>query len=70
MLDLLVKGLGRLPALRTERRPNVAAFIGFFFGGLGLGLYFRSFVDFLLPIAVTVVLIVTSSSIGGGLASF
>lgn len=69
MFDQLVKALAKLPALERERRPNVAAAIGFFFGGIGLGIYFRSFIDFVLPIAITILLIVGSNQLGTGLAS-
>jgi hypothetical protein len=44
------------PVLKKEKSPQVAAALGFFFGGVGLGLYFWSFVDFILPILITVVL--------------
>jgi hypothetical protein len=69
MFDLLVKGLAKLPVLEKDRRPNVAAAIGFFFGGIGLGIYFRSFIDFVLPIAISILLVVASKQLGAGLAS-
>jgi hypothetical protein len=69
MFDMLVRALAKLPALQRERSPNVAAAVGFFFGGVGLGIYFRSFVDFVVPIAIVIVLTVTTSQFGPGLAT-
>lgn len=61
MIKLLEKAspkalLGYLHPLRGSRSPNLAAFIGFVLGGLGLGLYFWSFIDALLPLVIFVVL--------------
>jgi hypothetical protein len=69
MGDMLIKAVGALPTLRKPKKPGVAAAIGFLFGGIGLGLYFRSFIDFLLPLAAAFALVVTSSAIGSKLAS-
>jgi hypothetical protein len=38
-----------LPPVKKERSPVKAAIIGVLFGGLGLGLYFKSVIDFLIP---------------------
>jgi len=38
-----------LPRLKTKKKPVAAAFIGLLSGGIGLGLYFRSLIDFLIP---------------------
>jgi hypothetical protein len=69
MVDLLLKALAKLPALGKDRSPNVAAAIGFCFGGLGLGLYFRSFIDFVLPVAITIGLVVMTGALGAAAAS-
>lgn len=69
MLELLVKGLAKLPVLTKERSPNVAAAVGFLLGGIGLGIYFRSFIDFLLPLAIVIALVATSSAVATGLSS-
>jgi hypothetical protein len=65
MFELLVKGLGKLPVLKRDRSPNVAAAVGFLLGGVGLGIYFRSFIDFLVPLAIVIGLAATSSVIAG-----
>ncbi|HZF89987.1 hypothetical protein [Streptomyces sp.] len=48
--------LDRLPRLARKRNPQVAAFWGFVLGGLALGIYFRSFIDFIMPIIFVVVM--------------
>jgi hypothetical protein len=45
------KILDQLPVLKKRKEPTVALVIGLLFGGLGLGIYFRSIVDFVAPIA-------------------
>jgi hypothetical protein len=37
---------------------------GFLCGGLGLGIYFKSFVDFLMPLALTIAASVTLGKAG------
>jgi hypothetical protein len=39
-----------LPPPRKQRSPAAAAVVGFLFGGIGLGLYFRSVLDFVIPV--------------------
>lgn len=53
--------LNKLPVLRKRKIPSLAFVIGFLFGGIGLGLYFRSFIDFLAPLALILAL-----SLAGG----
>lgn len=54
----------KLPALPSRKDPNIAALLGFVLGGIGLGIYFVSFVDFLIPIFIAIVLGVTIGDIG------
>jgi hypothetical protein len=42
----------QLEPLDDIKNPFVAAACGFLFGGIGLGLYLRSFKDFLIPFAL------------------
>lgn len=42
--------------IKDKKNPLIAGLIGFAFGGIGLGLYFRSFKDFLYPILVMLLL--------------
>jgi hypothetical protein len=39
-----------LPPPRKQRSPAAAAIVGFLFGGIGLALYFRTVVDFVIPV--------------------
>jgi hypothetical protein len=45
----------RFPPLTRRTSPQLSAALGFFFGGIGLAIYFRSFVDFIAPIAIAIV---------------
>jgi len=49
-----------IPRLKTKKSQIVAALIGFMFGGIGLGLYFRSLVDFLIPTLVFFIMFLIS----------
>jgi hypothetical protein len=52
VLDYLLKQLPYLPPLRRKKNPVLALVIGFVTGGVGLGLYFRSLVDVVIPIVL------------------
>lgn len=41
-----------LPPIREKKNPVVAGVLGFLFGGIGLGLYFQSWKDFVYPVIV------------------
>jgi hypothetical protein len=49
--------LGRLPPLKKRKNPSLACVIGFLTGGIGLGLYFWSIVDVLIPVAIALLLL-------------
>jgi hypothetical protein len=55
MIDKILGVLDKLPPLKKEKNPNVAAIIGFFLGGIGLLIYGFSFIDLLIGIAITIV---------------
>ena len=62
---LNMKQIGdEMPPLRKERDPGTAAIIGFFFGGIGLGIYFGSFIDFIIPLLIAIGLWTTLSQVG------
>ena len=44
--------------LKQKKDPVVAAVLGFALGGLGLGLYFRSWTDFFMPILIWITIMV------------
>ena len=57
----LDKGLGiidNLKPLKAKKSPVIAAVSGFFCGGIGLGIYFQSWLDFFVPIAIWIVVAV------------
>jgi hypothetical protein len=43
--------IGDLPTI-YDKSPVIAGIIGFCFGGLGLGLYFQSWKDFVYPLVI------------------
>ena len=56
---------GNLEPLRDRKNPGVAAVVGFLFGGIGLGIYLRNFIDFIIPIVLSVLLfVVTGQDLG------
>lgn len=54
-----------LPPLKARKNPAAAFFIGCCCGGIGLGLYFGSFIDFLVPIVVFIIAALIGLGIGG-----
>jgi hypothetical protein len=42
------------PPLKKRKNPGIAFVVGFFFGPVGLGIYFESWPDFLLPLAIII----------------
>jgi hypothetical protein len=60
---LLTDLFSKLPALRKDKSPGMAAVLGFLFGGVGLGLYLWSFIDFLFPVVIVIAVSVAASSL-------
>jgi hypothetical protein len=56
--------LADLPPIREKKNPLVAGVLGFLFGGIGLGLYFGSWKDFLYPILTLLGLAIVLPGIG------
>ena len=54
----------RLPPLKRKCNPSAAIVWGFLLGGIGLGIYFRSVLDFLLVIVVGLLLFSTIGTVG------
>jgi hypothetical protein len=65
MLALLAL-LDRLPPLKRERSPGVALVLGLLAGGIGIGIYFRSFLDGAVPLVV----VILSAKLGGSGVAF
>jgi hypothetical protein len=43
------------PPLKTQKSPRLAFVLGFLFNGIGLGIYFRSWVDLIVPTIASIV---------------
>ena len=53
-MNTMTKICDALPPLRRRTRPNLACFVGFLTGGIGLAVYFRSFVDAIVVAALLI----------------
>jgi hypothetical protein len=51
-IDALWRIMERIPSLKRRTRPWLAATLGFFFSGFGIGLYFRTLPDVLVAIVL------------------
>lgn len=51
LIDFVFK---KLPSVRNKD-ANLAAIIGFLFGGVGLSIYFRSIMELFLPLFISIV---------------
>jgi len=49
-----------MPTVKTKKSRFIAALIGFLFGGIGLGLYFRTLFDFLYPTLMFFIMLLVS----------
>lgn len=54
-LSILTSFLSKLPVLHKDKNVSVAAILGFLFGGIGLGLYTWSLLDFAICILVAII---------------
>jgi hypothetical protein len=54
----------KLEPLKSKKDPVIAAIAGFALGGIGLGLYLKSWTDFLLPSGMLIVLMVLGIPFG------
>ena len=46
-----------------KKSPLIAAILGFLFNGVGLGIYLRSWLDFLVPVAISILIAILSGGI-------
>jgi hypothetical protein len=54
MLEAIEKLMNSLPPIHSLKNPSLALIIGFVAGGIGLGIYFRTVVDLVLPLGIAV----------------
>jgi hypothetical protein len=65
MLGIIFSVMDKLDPFPNRKSPQLAGFLGFVLGGLALGLYFLSFIDFLIPIGITIAVAVIAQKFGG-----
>lgn len=58
----------QLQPLKARKDPMLAAIFGFCFGGIGLGIYFQSLLDFVLPVVIWLVVLILAAPTGELLA--
>ena len=63
MPEFIARLLDIMPPLKNPKNPGKASVIGFLTGGIGLGVYFRSFLDVVVPVVLYLVLTVTSAQV-------
>lgn len=64
MIDAIERIMTGLPVLHDDKSPDLAAFLAFLGGGIALGIYFRSMIDFFIPVAIAVALSVVFGDAG------
>lgn len=52
MLEQIARIMNPLQPVRTRKTPWLAFVLGFLFSGIALGIYFRSWVDLIVPTVV------------------
>jgi hypothetical protein len=57
-------GVDKLPPLKKKKNPVVALVVGCLFGCVGTGIYFGTFLDFLVPFVVFLVLTIVGVGVG------
>ena len=64
MLEQIAQVMNPLPPVRSSKNPWLAFVLGFLLSGIALGIYFRSWVDLIVPTAIWLVLIATPGDAG------
>jgi hypothetical protein len=54
-LEQVTQTIDPFPPLRTKKSPRLAFLLGFLLNGVGLGIYFRSWVDLIVPSIASIV---------------
>jgi hypothetical protein len=63
MLEQIARVMNPLPLLRARKNPWLALVLGFLLSGVALGIYFRSWMDLIVPTAIWAVLIAVDNVI-------
>ena len=64
MISTIEQVLDKLPPLQRKTNANLACLVGLLAGGIGLALYFRTIVDFVIPITIALVTVVAFADAG------
>lgn len=64
MIDGIENFMKKLPAIGRNTNPSLAAILGLVLGGVALGIYFRSFIDFVVPVGIAILLAVIIGDVG------
>jgi hypothetical protein len=64
MLEQIARVMNPLPSLTARKNSWLAQVLGFLLSGVALGIYFRSWIDLIVPTVIWLVLIVTPGDAG------
>jgi hypothetical protein len=64
MLEQVARVMNPLPLARTRKKAWLAFVLGFLLSGLALGIYFRNWVDLVVPTVIWLALIATPGDTG------
>jgi hypothetical protein len=64
MVQAIFTIMDKLDPFPKQKSPQLAGFLGFVLGGLALGVYFLSFIDFLIPIGIAIAATVIAQQFG------
>lgn len=70
MLEQIARVTNPLPPVQCRKNPWLAFVLGFLFSGVALGIYFRSWIVFIVPTVIWLVLIVTPEDAGFWIGEF
>lgn len=59
IVNFIFKLLDKIEPLKKKKNPSIALIVGFIFGGVGLCIYFRTVIDILITVSISVLLAVT-----------
>ena len=62
--DLLDRLFDRLDVLNSHKNPGIACMVGVLFGSIGLGIYLKSFEDFVICTVVLMLLVIFIPGVG------
>ena len=64
MVERIARIMDSFPSLAHRKNPWLAFALGFLFSGIALGIYFRSWIDLIVPTVLWLVLIATPGDAG------